>query len=319
MNQHVSSLLQKEAAPVKVNTYHVAVQFTTIGSKFADCLYLVVARPWVWMATTTPLMKIFGQSEKWRRSDPFSIARIRRYRWLNVKLVILFLFSNVSFCLTVLFFSSRVYTRAPGWCTVKIRKEKEIFQVFEPTITEKGSCNLHPSNESLNSFEYLIGDKTAANAKWFFFGVCREGRWFLRRRLIHVILWQASVAAAPRYSETRSSWLLGDFHGQIIRYHGKWSMREMFQNEKSLISRVDAWCLNGKKLHLWFNAAMFEESPTIWKDEWRLLFERIIFVDSLLSLKKPNECHRVIMKGQDCCWRKVLNMCVCKVEFVKGC
>lgn len=33
------SLLQKEAAPVKVNAYHVAVQFTTIGSKF------VLARP----------------------------------------------------------------------------------------------------------------------------------------------------------------------------------------------------------------------------------------------------------------------------------
>ena len=149
-------------------------------------------------------------------------------------------------------FSAAEFTLgSPGWCTVKICKEKEIFQIFEPTITEKGSCNLHPSNESLNSFEYLIGDKTAANAKWLFFGVCREGRWFLRRRLIHVILWQASVAAAPRYSETRSSWLVGDFHGQIIRYHGKWSMREMSQNEKSLISRVDAWCLNGKKLHLW--------------------------------------------------------------------
>ena len=229
MNQHVASLLQKEAAPVKVNTYHVAVQFTTIGSKFADCLYLVVARPWVWMATTTPLMKIFGQSEKWRRSDPFSIARIRRYRWLNVKLVILF-FVFQCFLLPYCF----------------------VFQQQSlHSGAERGSCNLHPSNESLNSFEYLIGDKTAANAKWFFFGVCREGRWFLRRRLIHVILWQASVAAAPRYSETRSSWLLGDFHGQIIGYHGKWSMREMFQNEKSLISRVDAWCLNGKKLHLW--------------------------------------------------------------------
>lgn len=140
-------------------------------------------------------------------------------------------------------FSAAEFTLgSPGWCTVKICKEKEIFQIFEPTTTEKGSCNLHPSNESLNSFEYLIGDKTAANAKWFFFGVCREGRWFLRRRLIHVILWQASVAAAPRYSVWDSEFVARGWF-PWPDYQISWQMKHAWNVSKWEIPNIPRGCL----------------------------------------------------------------------------
>lgn len=104
-------------------------------------------------------------------------------------------------------------------------------------------------------------------------------------------------------------------------YQISWQMKHAWNVSKWEIPNIPRGCLMFK----WKKTPFVVQCRNVRRKSYHMegWMKTAIWKDYLrrftVVAEEANECHRVIMKGQDCCWRKVLNMCVCKVEFVKGC
>ena len=268
----------------KVNTYHVTAQFKTTGNKFADCLYLVVAQPLFWMTITTPHIKIYGQLEKWRRSDRFFPLELHAdiagsmSSWSTC-----FLCSNVSFC--ILCFSAAEFTLGrPGWCTVK---EKGCFQSLNQLWHKR--LMQFTSIEWIVTLLYLMWEEWwqgSSHAKWKLSWVCMtdlQGRPLILeakaefmcrltgRRSSSSILWDSEFYFSwvrswiskwfplPDYQISKDSKILQCF----MDFETCVKCLKMTNPYKSL--QIPCGCLMLGN-HLWIQCRMFGARPTIWKD-----------------------------------------------------